>query len=221
VYGRNNPLRFTDRLGLDITCTGDRCKDYLSDLQKDVSFKVGYDKDGKVETVGNVDKKGLSKSDKAFLKAIDDTKHHVSINAVGGDKDSSVFFGASHGAAHTINFDQTALLNSAQNAGGLTSAGIVGHETLEGYEEAKGGSMSAGHDWAASLGFPGFDKITPTSAQAQGGFVIGLTGDYHVQGTSINEQIQSRYVTPIPVADFQSGKGLPAPVYPVSAKVSQ
>jgi len=53
-YVRNNPLSLTDPTGLDITCTGDRCKDYLAALAKDVSFKVKYDDKGKV--VADVDK---------------------------------------------------------------------------------------------------------------------------------------------------------------------
>ncbi len=220
-YVRNNPLNLTDATGLDVTCTGDKCTDYLKALQKDVSFKLGYDKDGKVVTQGDINKKDLSKSDKAFLRAIDDSKHHVSINAVGGDKDSSVFFGASHGSSHTINFDQTGLLDSPKNAGGMTSAGLVGHETLEGYDEAKGYSMMEGHNWAAGLGFPGFDKITLSTAQEQNGLVFGVTGTWHVQGTSINEQIQMRYVTPIPEADFKQGRGLPAANYPVSVEKQQ
>jgi RHS repeat-associated protein len=226
AYGRNNPLRVTDPTGLDITCGGSRCSDYLSGLQKDIKgFKIDYDKNGKVETVGDVNKKGLSKSDKAFLSAIDDSKHHVTINAIGGDKDSSVFFGASHGSTHTINFDQAALLDSAKNAGGMTSAGLVGHETLEGYDESQGSSMMDGHNWAAGLGFPGFDKATANNALVQGGMVIGLDGTFHVQGTSINEDIQTRFATPIPVADFlknaKSASPTPAPAYPVSVENKQ
>jgi hypothetical protein len=51
-----------------------------------------------------------------------------------------------------------------------------------------------------------------------GGQVIGLTGTFHIQGTSINEQITTRFVTPIPKADFLQGKGLPAAGYPVSVE---
>jgi hypothetical protein len=181
-------------------------------------FPTKYDGNGKVVVDGEINKKDLSKSDKAFLKAINDEKHHVTIHATGGSKDSTVFFGASNGSNHTINFDQAGLLNSAQNAGGMSSAGLVGHETLEGYKEATGATMESGHDWAAGLGFPGFDKITPISARVENGMVTGLSANYHIQGTSINEEIQTQYVTPIPQADFLSGKGVPAPVYPVSVE---
>jgi RHS repeat-associated protein len=218
-YVRNNPLSLTDPTGLDIMCYGAECQGYLQALQKDVSFTVTMDKNGKIGTEGDVDKKQLSKSDKAFLKAITDTKHHVTINAVGGKQDSSIFFGASHGATHTINFDQAALLDDAKNAGGLTSAGLVGHETLEAYDESKGYSMEEGHNWAASLGFPGFDKAaTVNNALVKNDMVIGLSTTFHVQGTSINEQIGTRYVTPIPQADFLQGKGVPAAGYPVSVE---
>jgi RHS repeat-associated protein len=109
MYGRNNPLSITDPTGMDITCVGPRCPDYLAALQKDVSFKVDYDKNGKVETVRDVDKKEFSKSDKAFSNAIDDTKHHVTINAIDGTNGNpGLFFGASHGASHTIAFGRVA-----------------------------------------------------------------------------------------------------------------
>lgn len=220
-YAKNNPLAFGDPTGLDVTCAGSRCDDYLKALQKDVSFKIAYDKNGKVVTQGDVDKKGLSKTDKALLNAIQDTKHHVTINAVGGQKDSSVFFGASHGSAHTINFDQAALLDAPANGGGMTSAELVGHETLEGYEESQGWSLQFSHDYAARMGLPGFEIGKPISAQLQAEMVIGITSEFPVQGTSVVEQIQTRYVTPIPKADFLKGKGIPAPSYPVTVEKKQ
>ncbi|HET6933107.1 MAG TPA: RHS repeat-associated core domain-containing protein [Candidatus Acidoferrum sp.] len=220
-YVRNNPLNLTDATGLDITCTGDRCADYLKALQKDVSFKIDYDKSGKVVTQGDINKQDLSKSDKAFLSAIDDSKHHVTINAIGGDKDSAVFFGASHGATHTINFDQAALLDSAKNAGGYTSAGLVGHETLEGYDESKGYSQSEGHDYATRLGFPGLDpgRITGLFGNAQTGTAYGFTQQFQVHGTGTTENIRINFVTPIPAASVHSG--LKAAGYPVSVEKAQ
>lgn len=226
IYARDNPLMITDSTGLDIKCLGTRCKDFMNALSKDIKgFKIDYDKDGKVVTVGAVDKKSLSKSDKAFLSAIDDSKHHVTINAVGGDNDSSVFFGASHGSTHTINFDQTALLDGPGNTGGMTSAGVVGHETLEGYDEAKGSSMTDGHNWAASLGFPGMSPMSGGTYRLQNGMVIGMTGDFQIQGTNTVETIGIQFVTPIPQDAFlknaESDHPTPAPAYPVSVEKKQ
>jgi RHS repeat-associated protein len=220
TYGRNNPLKFIDPLGLDIACSGPRCDDYLKALQKDVSFKVKYDKNGKV--VAEVDKdKKLSKSDKAFLKAIRDTKDHVTINAVGGKQDSSLFFGASHGSTHTINFDEAALLDSPKNAGGYTSAQLVGHETLEGYDESKGHTISEGHDYATRLRFPGLDpsRITGLFGDAQTGTAYGFTQQFQVHGTGTTENIRINFATPIPAASVHSGMN--AAGYPVSVEKAQ
>jgi hypothetical protein len=155
------------------------------------------------------------------LKAIDDTKNHVTINAVGGARDSSVFFGASHGSTHTINFDQVALLDSPKNAGGLTSTGVVGHETLEGYSESMGNSLSVGHDYVTGLGFPGLDpgRITSKFVNPQTGIVYGFTQQYQVHGTSTTENIHFNFVTPIPAASLHSGMN--AAGYPVSVEKAQ
>jgi RHS repeat-associated protein len=220
AYGKNNPLKFTDPSGMDIYCVGDEdfCAAYLAALQKDVSFKIAYDKDGKVVVAGDVDKKSLSKSDKQFLSAIDDDKHHVTIDAVGGKEDSSVFFGASHGATHTINFDQAALLDDAKNSGGYTSAALVGHETLEAYGESKGKSTEAAHDYATRLGFPGLDA-GPTIGlfgDSKTGLVYSYTQQYQVHGKDITENIHINFVTPVPNASLSDKTK--APGYPVSVE---
>jgi RHS repeat-associated protein len=215
TYGRNNPLKYIDPTGWDVTCTGNRCNDYLKALQKDASFKVAYDENGKVVTEGDIDKKSLSKTDKALLKAIDDPKHHVKISAIDGEQDSSVFFGASHGASHTIAFDQAALLDSAKNAGGMTSAQLIGHETLEGYAESQGNSLIDAHNYANEF-FGGLDIGTLQGATygSQNGNVVQLTANFSIHGNSTTERITLQYVTPIPRQDFLKGKGGPYPVYP-------
>lgn len=221
AYGRNNPLKFTDPLGLDISCGGDRCDDYLAALQKNTSFQIALEK-GKIVTVGDIDKKKLSKSDKAFLEAIDDKKHHVTINATSGEVPGS-FFGSSdepHTGTHTIFFGQVALLDSPTNAGGMTSAGLVGHETLEGYYESQGAAMGAGHEYANSLGFGGLDATgRPGSYSTLGGMVVSITGTMQVHGTSTYERITLRLATPVPVADFLKGKGAPYPASPIKVEI--
>jgi RHS repeat-associated protein len=218
TYGRNNPLKVTDLTGLNIICGGARCADYLKALQKATSLKLAYGKNGKVVVEGDVDQKGLSKSDKAILNAINDNKHTVTINAIGGGKDASVFFGASHGASHTINFDQTSLLDGPKNTGGMTSAGLVGHETLEAYAESKGDSLSEAHDYATGKGFPGLDpgRVTGLYGNAQTGMASGFTQQFQVHGTGTTENISINFVTPIPAASIHSG--LNAAGYPVEVE---
>lgn len=222
MYGRDNPLKYTDPLGLDITCDGSRCNDYLGALQKDVSFKVTMDKNGKIGTEGDIDKKHLSKSEKQLLKAIDDTKHHVTINAIDGGKDSSVFFGASHGASHTIAFDQAALLDSPKNAGGMTSAQLIGHETLEGYAESQGNSLIDAHNYANEFfGGLGAGTLKGATYGSQNGNVVQLTGSFSIYGSSTTERITVQFATPIPQQDFLKGKGAPYPQYPIKVEAAE
>ena len=126
-------------------------------------------------------------------------------------------------STHTINFDQAALLDDPKNAGGMTSASLVGHETLEGYDESKGHSMVEGHDWAATLGFPGMTPLPGgVTYSVQDGMVIGITGNFQIQGTKTIETIGTRFVTPIPQADFlknaTSDHPTPSAAYPVSVE---
>jgi RHS repeat-associated protein len=217
-YTRNNPLKFIDATGLDVTCSGDRCDDNLKALQKDTSFKVAMDKNGKIGTEGDIDIKHLSKSEKQLLKAIGDTKHHVSINAIGGAKDSSVFFGASHGASHTIAFDQTALLDTAKNAGGMTSAQLVGHEIVEGYAESKGTSLKNAHNFADRF-FPGFDDPIGASPGARTATdLLSIYLLYPIHGTGVTENIEVKFNTPIPIQAINDKTAQRTPGFPVDVE---
>ncbi|HEY6328827.1 MAG TPA: RHS repeat-associated core domain-containing protein, partial [Blastocatellia bacterium] len=215
-YTRGNPLRFTDPLGLDITVRGDRSADYLEALQRAVSFKIAL-KGDKVVIEGDVDKKNLSKSDKVLLQAISDTKHHVSIDAIDGSKEPLVFFGRSdapHSGTHTIAFGQVAMLDRDKNAGGLSSSQLVGHETVEGYAESKGDSMTDAHNYANQF-FGGLDPGTGGTYTTENGMVTEITGNFTVHGTKTKESITLHLVTPVPKEDFLKGKGAPYQNYPV------
>lgn len=219
AYTRNNPMRFTDPTGLDVTCNGNRCSDFLTALQKDVSFKMAISKDGKVATEGDIDQKKLSKSEKQLLKAIRDTKHHVTITAIDGGRDSSVFFGASHGANHTIAFDQAALLDAAKNAGGMTSAQLVGHETLEGYAESKGETLQDAHDFANGF-FPGFDLPTGGSTGIRTATdLLSIHMLLPIHGTGVTENVEFKFNTPIPIQSINNRTAQRTPGVPVDVQV--
>lgn len=218
-YTRNNPLKFTDPLGLDIFCSGQRCEDYIKALQASLSFKVSLSKEGKVVTEGDIDKKGLSKAEEALLGAITDEKNHVHVDAIDGAKDTSIttFAKTDGNGTHTIAFGQVSLLDRPKNAGGLTSTQLVGHETLEGYSEAKGSAFADAHSYANQF-FPGLTPLPGGSARVQGGVVTDATFEFSVQNTSIIERITEHFVTPIPKDDFLKGRGAPYPGYPTDVE---
>lgn len=220
MYGRENPLKFTDPTGLDITCDGTRCNDYLANLQKDVSVTLSFDKNGTVVVSSKTDENGLSKKDKQFLKAIKDTKHHVMIHAVDGAKDGTIFLGRSdgdHTGSHTIAFGQLSLLDSSKNVGGITPAAVVGHETLEGYAESTGESLDQAHKFANFYSPMGDHTPTWQREYRSGGNVVGLAGkiDFGPVTNTITEHVVFQFSTPVPQADFDKGAGAPYKGFPV------
>jgi RHS repeat-associated protein len=231
-YVRNNPLKFSDPTGLDIAVEGDASADYINRLQDDVSFKVHLNtKTNKVEIIdanGNaLDKnqlKALAKTlhgkDKEFFKAITDTKHHVTINAI-QKGNSSVTFGSSdapHKGHHTIAFDQANLLDAPGNAGGMTSAQLAGHETLEGYYESKGKSYKKAHK-AANLFFPGLDPNGNGSPGAMTATdLLSIDLEFTVHGTNVTEVIEFKFDTPIPIQSIKNGTAKKTPAVPVNVR---
>jgi hypothetical protein len=114
-YARNNPLKFIDASGLDITVTGTAQDDYITRLQQNVSFKVQRNSqtnkvqivDSRGNTINKKDLQALEKTlkgaEKELFSAITDTKNHVTIETV--QRDPDVDFGrADGGGKNTIDF---------------------------------------------------------------------------------------------------------------------
>jgi RHS repeat-associated protein len=166
TYARNNPLKYTDPSGLDITIDGSRKDEYLKYLREKLSFKI--------ESINNkvtvVDAKGnalgkdalaalgktLKGGEAELFKAITDTQHHAVIDTGGAQSDDGVNFGRNDQASgagpagrNTLDLNEIALLDAPENAGGLTGADVVAHETLEAYASSQGQSFNDAHDYAS------------------------------------------------------------------------
>ncbi len=216
TYVRNNPLNLTDSTGLDINVDGKKKKDYLKALQKDVSFTVAY-KHGKVVTKGDIDPSKLSVKEKVLLAAINDDQHHVTIHAVDGTKDPSIRFGKDDAPGqHTIAFGQAKLLDSPENAGGVSSAGLVGHETVEAYAETVGVGETGAHSAAGILGFPGMGAPTATAGHTSNGLVDTIYQSFPIGETGKTEVVGFKLLTPVPPASVTPNANLPN--YPTSVR---
>lgn len=213
-YTRDNPLRFIDPSGLDITVTGTEQDDYKKRLQQDVSFKVQINP--KTQTVEIVDDKGnvldkkalkslgktLKGGEQELFNAITDTKHHVTIDTV--RTDSEAFFGRFDGGGkNTIDFGDVDLLDNPKNAGGFSAGQAVGHETLEAYAASKGKRLNDAHAFANQF-FGGLGPAIPPGTpifDATNTHLTGVTGVFPVIGSpGVNARITLQFVTPIPVA---------------------
>lgn len=220
AYARNNPLKYVDPNGMDITVTGNATDEYLKRLQKDISFQVQLnsqtnkvvivDKSGQALGKKDLDAlgKGLKGGDKELFKAITDTKNHVTIETV--QNDSGVFFGAFRGGGkNTLDMSDMKLLDAPKNAGGFSSEQAVGHETLEAYKSAQGDGYTDSHNYANKY----FGGLAPPTGNgtpifdAKNANLIGVTADFPVVGKpGVNARVTMHFVTPIPVQSLPNVK---------------
>jgi hypothetical protein len=99
---------------------------------------------------------------------------------------------------HTIAFDQANKLDSVGNAGGLSSAQLVAHETIEAYSELEGNSFEAAHEYANSLAGGLGAVALALEISDKNGNITGVTIFFPVIGSSVHEMVSIKFNTPIP-----------------------
>src|SRR6185369_11709939 len=217
VYARNNPLKFTDPAGLDVEVTGTEQEAYRKRLQQNVSFETQINsQSNKIQIVDAngslLDKKqlkALSKTlkgaEKQLFNAITDEKHHVTIDTT--RREANVDIGRFDGGGkNTIDAADLDLLDSPKNAGALTSAQAVGHETLEAYASSKGMGLRAAHNFANGF-FGGLDDPIPSTLQMYGvlgaGTILRVSFELPVHGMQgVREKMTREFVTPVPISSL-------------------
>ncbi len=226
-YARTNPLRFVDPQGLDITVTGNQQDQYMKDLQAGIqSFQVKMNASGVVEIDGEIPPDwAMSGSDKELYTAITDTEHHATIVTCSGNPDVD-FGGFWGGGTNAIDFQDVNLLDSPRNAGGMTSAQVVGHETLEAYGASQGQSLNDAHQYAqsnfGSLGNPlaagarVMGRANPTNPSLN--LIVQLYAEHPVMNTlgvasGVREGVTRQLAPPITVS------AIPAPGTHVPAHI--
>ncbi len=228
TYSRNNPLKYKDPDGLDIFFNGSEAdaNDYLKRLQENVSFSISLEQ---VDDTGNYkivlsDPRQYNEGVVGTLQGGDDQLYHAitgdtRIDIVASNRDASVDFGRFDGnGKNTIDFTDVSLLDAPANAGGLTGAQVVGHETLEAYEAARTGANKPNkpHDYANQY-FGGLEQPIESTISPYGVpnvEVRGVTFELPIhRGNGVNLEMTREFVTPIPIGADGSIPAGPHPAH--------
>ncbi len=195
LYVRNNPLNLIDPSGLDFEFTGKDKKKFVGDVnnRSDAQFQVKLNKEGIVEVVDKdkIDVSKLSKAEKTFFDAINNTDNRATLNGV--SKDASFEFGGFKGnGRNDIDASDMALLRKADK----TFAGdVVSHEMMEAYASAK----SPGSTWKtahpeASKTFPGANvEAQPLPGEGDKPVVSGAMIDYTISRNGKSRTVTATY----------------------------
>lgn len=151
IYGRNNPLKYTDPTGLEINVSGDKeAVDYFEEKFKEgLSFSTKLikgkfailDGDGNAITDKKALKKirkGLSKKEQIVFDTITKGKHQA--NIVAYNSNDNVDIGANISAGtNAIDMKEFKILDESNI--GISASDAAKHEALEAYNTARGMSL--------------------------------------------------------------------------------
>jgi RHS repeat-associated protein len=221
AYVRNNSLNLIDPNGLDITCNGTNCGKYLAYLQWNVTFCIDMEEGKIIFLGGKPNREDLNELDQAFYDAIEDPDHHVKITAVGGREEAYFLAKANDKrGSQTINYWQ--LREFLTQIGGLTAAGVTGHETLEGFYRFMYSKQISAHDQAIAMGFTGLIDLGPVESQDifTNNQLTGFSKLYKIEGTNLKYQVQFAPMFPVSKDDHLTDKlGYRTPASPVKVEL--
>lgn len=226
AYVRNNPLKFVDPLGLDITVV-DKTKDGNGDDdykgivngRNGAKFAVDYDSKNKLVIVddkgvdlGKKEIAALGKSlggkgnekELALFTAITDDKNHATVNLVRDD--ANIFVGVHDGKGqNTIDLGDVSKVPAGVDKNGISQYDFVAHETLESYFSAsRNKGQTDAHVWTNQF-HPGLAVPALTTGQNNvGGNVTKWIGWFGIAGrTDVAERAVFVLVNPVPVGTYR------------------
>jgi RHS repeat-associated protein len=125
AYVRNNPTTLTDPSGLELNCTGDQCRRYLTELSKTTGMQFSIDKKGNTTVTSRPEQ--MSTVAQKVDQIIAD-KQTVRISA---DSHNVVVGGQFGGSGKQyLNYNS---IDQISAKGGFTPGSITIHETVEAY----------------------------------------------------------------------------------------
>lgn len=211
AYCRNNPLRYSDPTGLDITITGtdaDKLKDDFNSRKK-AQFKIKLDSNGVAQVVDRdkIKVEKLSKSERALFEAITDPDRHAIIEGTErNDRIEMGAFGPDLGTPAGTNVIDTSDMALLRRVNKKLAGESISHEMLEAYESAKTGSTTWKPNHAAASQFypePAFTEFSSLPGEKSAPVKTGYTAVWTWQGIG-SVKVTYQFHTPQPIPSYMT-----------------
>jgi RHS repeat-associated protein len=204
TYTRNNPLKYVDDDGLEITVkcqTDEDCTKTNDDLnnRKGGQFKTKIE-NGKLKIVGEVDKAKLSKSEGALYNAIVSTKISATLEVVSSSDSIDFGYSALNDPKHPagLNLIDRSDLDQLNKVDPALAGEVVAHEAMEAFGSAGGiPSYELAHVFANQF-FGDLNLSTVDGVPNGAASVSSAHATLTFKRLETNVTIEKTFVTPLP-----------------------